>query len=47
MLDELNETLRLNRAIGEALEDSRAGRTVEADEMMKRVESRWPKSSSV
>jgi hypothetical protein len=46
VLAEVNETLRLNRAIGEALEDSRAGRVIDSDEFMKRVEERWPTSSS-
>lgn len=47
VLSEVNETLRLNRAIGKALEDSRAGRVIGADEFMERVEKRWPTSSSV
>jgi len=46
VLVEVNETLRLNRAIGEALEDSREGRTIGADDFMKRVEERWPTRSS-
>ena len=46
VLAEVNETLRLNQAIAEGLEDSRTGRVMEADELMKRVENRWPKSSS-
>lgn len=46
VLAEVNETLRLNRAIGEALEDSQAGRVIDSDEFMKRVEERWPTSSS-
>lgn len=46
ILLEVNETLRLNRAIGEALEDTKAGRTIEADAFVRRVEERWPKKNS-
>jgi len=40
ILAEVNETLRLNQAIGEAMEDSREGRTIEAGDFLKRV-SGW------
>ena len=40
ILAEVNETLRPNQAIGEAMEDSREGRTIEAGDFLKRV-SGW------
>jgi len=46
ILAEVNETLRPNQAIGEAMEDSREGRTIAAGEFLKRVEERWPKNNS-
>ena len=46
VLLEVDETLRLNRAIGEALEDTRAGRTIASDAFMRRVQERWPKKNS-
>jgi len=46
LLAEVDETLRMNQAIGEALEDSREGRTVEAADFMKRVRERWPRTAT-
>ena len=42
LLIEVRETLRMNRAIGEALADVREGRTYAAEEFMTKVERRWP-----
>ncbi len=46
ILVEVNETLRLNQAIGEAMDDSREGRTIETHDFLKRLEERWPKNNS-
>ena len=46
LLIEVRETLRMNHAIGEAMEDVRAGRTFGADEFMAKVEQRWPRKHS-
>ena len=46
ILREVNETLRLNRAIGEALQDKNEGRMIEAEEFTRRVNQRWPKKNS-
>ena len=47
LLAEVAGTLRLNQGIGEAIEDVRAGRTLEANEFTKRVEDRWPRKTTV
>jgi len=46
LLVEVRETLRLNHAIGEAMEDVREGRTYNAGEFMAKVEQRWPRKAS-
>ena len=46
LLAEFRETLRMNQAIGEAMEDVRAGRTYDADEFMAKVQERWPRKAS-
>jgi hypothetical protein len=43
LLVEVRETLRMNHAIGEAMEDVREGRTSTAEEFMAKVEERWPR----
>jgi len=46
LLVEVRETLRMNHAIGEAMEDVREGRTYSADEFMVKVQQRWPRNAS-
>ena len=46
LLTEVRETLRMNHAIGEALEDVREGRTYVAEEFMAKVQQRWPRKTS-
>ncbi len=46
LLMEVRETLKMNHAIGEAMEDLREGRTYSAGEFMARVQERWPRKSS-
>jgi hypothetical protein len=46
LLIEVRETLRLNRALGEALEDVREGRTHSAEDFMTKVQERWPRKAS-
>ena len=46
LLIEVRETLRMNQAIGEAMEDVREGRTYSAEEFMEKVEQRWPRKAS-
>ncbi|MDQ3623788.1 MAG: hypothetical protein M3463_15075 [Verrucomicrobiota bacterium] len=46
LLIEVSETLRMNHAIGEAMEDVRAGRTYSAEEFMAKVQERWPRKAS-
>ena len=46
LLRDVTESLRLNRALGEAMEDIEEGRTMSADEFMAKVESKWPKKIS-
>jgi len=46
LLAEVRETLRMNRAIGEAMEDVREGRTCGAEEFMAKVQQRWPRKAS-
>jgi hypothetical protein len=46
LLVEVCETLQLNRAIAEAVQDVREGRTYEAAEFMAKVQSRWPRETS-
>ena len=46
VLAEFRETLRMNHAIGEAMEDVREGRVFEAGEFMAKVQERWPRPGS-
>ena len=46
LLAEVREALRMNRAIGEAMEDVREGRTYGAEEFMAKVQERWPRKTS-
>ena len=46
LLVEVRETLRMNHAIGEAMEDVREGRTYSAEEFMAKVKQRWPRNTS-
>jgi hypothetical protein len=46
LLVEVHETLRMNHAIGEAMEDVREGRTYTAEEFMAKVEEQWPRKSN-
>lgn len=45
LLAEVRETLRMNHAIGEALEDVREGRTYTAEEFTAKVQERWPRKA--
>lgn len=42
LLAEVRETLRINRALGEAMEDLHHGRTYSAEEFIAKVAERWP-----
>jgi hypothetical protein len=46
LLVEVRETLRMNHAIGEAMEDVREGRTYSAEGFMAKVQERWPRPTS-
>ena len=46
LLVEVRETLRMNHAIGEAMEDVREGRTYSAEEFTAKVQQRWPRKAS-
>jgi hypothetical protein len=46
LLAAVRETLRMNHAIGEAMEDVREGRTYGAEELMAKVQVRWPRKTS-
>ena len=46
VLVEVREALRMNHAIGEAMEDVRNGRTYGEEDFMARVQQRWPRKSS-
>ena len=46
LLVEVRETLRMNHAIGEAMDDVREGRTYSAEEFTAKVERRWPSKAS-
>ena len=47
VLVEVREALRMNHAIGEAMDDVRNGRTYGEEDFMARVNERWPRKSSV
>jgi len=46
LLAEVRENLRMNQAIGEAIEDVREGRSYGAEEFMAKVQERWPRKNS-
>jgi len=46
LLVDVRETLRMNQAIGEALDDVREGRTFSAEEFTAKVQERWPRKAS-
>ena len=46
LLRDFTESLRLNRALGEAMDDVREGRTMSAEQFLAKVEARWPKKLS-
>jgi hypothetical protein len=46
LLVEVRETLRMNQALAEAMEDSRHGRTYSAEQFTAKVEERWPRKAS-
>lgn len=46
LLTEVRETLRMNQAIGEAMEDVREGRTYGGEEFLAKVQERWPRKTS-
>ena len=46
LLTEVRETLRMNHAIGEAMEDVREGRTYGGEEFLAKVQERWPRKTS-
>jgi hypothetical protein len=46
LLIEVREALRMNHALGEAMEDLREGRVYEAEDFMAKVEQRWPRKST-
>ncbi len=46
LLVEVRETLRMNQAIGEAMDDVREKRTFSAAEFTAKVQERWPCKAS-
>ncbi len=46
LLAEVRETLRMNHAIAEAMEDVREGRTHGGEEFLAKVQERWPRKTS-
>jgi hypothetical protein len=46
LLTEVRERLRMNHAIGEAMEDVREGRTYGGEEFLAKVQERWPRKTS-
>ena len=46
LLVEVRETLRMNHAIGAAMDDVREGRTFTSEEFMAKVQERWPRKAS-
>jgi hypothetical protein len=46
LLTKVRETLRMNHAIGEAMEDVREGRTYGGEEFLAKVQERWPRKTS-
>jgi len=46
LLVEVRETLRMNQALGEAMDDLREQRIYEVDEFMAKVQERWPRKNT-
>jgi hypothetical protein len=46
LLIEVRETLRMNHAIGEAMDDVREGRSYNSEEFTAKVQQRWPRNPS-
>ena len=46
LLRDVTDVLRLNRALDEAMDDIREGRTMGSDEFIAKVAAQWPKKSS-
>ena len=46
LLVKVRETLRMNHAIGEAMDDVREGRIYSAEEFMAKVQEQWPRTAS-
>ena len=46
LLVEVRETLRMNRALGEAFDDVREGRVYDAEGFTAKVQERWPRKAS-
>ena len=46
LLLEVRDTLRMNHALAEAVEDVRAGRTYTAEEFTSKVQEQWPGKTS-
>lgn len=46
LLIEFRETLRMNHALGEAMEDVREGRTYTTEEFEAKVQEQWPRKTS-
>lgn len=46
LLIEVRETLRMNRALGEAMDNVREGRVHTAEKFIAKVEDRWPRQAS-
>ena len=44
VLADVRETLRMNRAIGEAVDDLCEGRTFSAEKFTAKVQERWPRN---
>lgn len=45
LLTEVSQALRMNRAIGEAVDDVREGRTYRAEAFPAKVQQRWPRKA--
>jgi hypothetical protein len=46
LLLQMHETLPINRALAQAVEDLRVGRTYGAEEFVAKVKERWPRKAS-
>ena len=47
VLKDFRETLRLNQALAEAYESSKAGRVYSAEEFVAKVNEKWPRTGPV